>query len=183
MIIEMQVAIALTITVTRSVRRVLQMSWEKTSWPICVVPSRCFDDAPRFGGYRDACGRSGATRPGNAAMNTITSRIRAPAVALRLPRTARMKRRPRAASTWPAPSAEATPRAETPVAISGLPGPRIEHRGRQIGKQHTDEHGKRVEQEQPLHQGQVVIRRGGVEEIAEARVGEQVLDHDRAAQD
>jgi hypothetical protein len=36
----MIVAIALTIRVTISVSRVLQISCENTSWPSCVVPSR-----------------------------------------------------------------------------------------------------------------------------------------------
>ena len=47
--IEMKVAIALTIRVTSSVSRVLQISCENTSWPSCVVPSRCAEEGPRFG--------------------------------------------------------------------------------------------------------------------------------------
>ena len=59
----MKVAITLTISVTTSVRRVLQMSWEKTSWPSCVVPSRCVDDGPRFGAIDGRLGVVGRDQP------------------------------------------------------------------------------------------------------------------------
>jgi len=48
MIVETNVAITLTTSVTSSVRRVLQISWEKMSSPSCVVPSRCADEGPAF---------------------------------------------------------------------------------------------------------------------------------------
>ena len=79
MIIEMNVAIALTTSVTMSVRRVLQMSWENTSWPSCVVPSRCCARRSQVRVRRwPPEGRQGAISPGNAATKQITSRITAP---------------------------------------------------------------------------------------------------------
>ena len=51
-----------------------------------------------------------------------------------------------------------------------------------VGEQHADQHGERVEEEQALHQRQVMVGGGRVELVAEAGVGEQVLDDDRAAE-
>src|SRR5262245_54875895 len=191
MIIDMKVAITLATRVTQSVRRVLQISCEKTSWPSCVVPSRWADDGPSFGGKAVACGSSGAIRPGNTATNTMTSRITAPTIALRLCRTARVKRRGSVLTSVSSvlSSASGSGRGSAirvleagSVAISRLSRTRIEHRSDQVRDQHADQHGERVEEEEPLHQRQVVVGRRRVEEIAEAGIREQVLDHDRAAQ-
>src|SRR5262245_17612673 len=183
MIIETKVAMALTTSVTTSVSRVLQMSWEKTSWPMFVVPSRCAEDGPWLGGKIGAWGSYGAISPGNAATNAITSRITAPTVALRLPATTRRNlrggwRTATAVLSSPAVSSVAVASA----AISSLPRPRIENGCDEVRDQHADEDRERVEQEQALHQRQIVIGRGRVEEIAEARIREQVLDHDRTAE-
>src|SRR6185437_5876161 len=169
----------LTTRVTTSVSRVLQMSCEKTSWPSWVVPSRCAEDGPRFWPNRAACGSYGAIRPGKMATNTTTARITAPAVALRLPMTARRKRRRAPVMLGSGGrSAMATLEAAS-VAMSGLARARIEYRRDQVRDQHTDEDGQRVEQEQGLHQRQVVIGRGGIEQVSESGIREQVLDHDR----
>src|SRR3954454_19084201 len=143
-----------TSSVTQSVRRVLQMSWENTSCPSWVVPSRGVHDGRRFGGNADAWGSYGATSPGNTARSTITSRMIAPATALRLPRTARRKRCGGAARSSVAPGASVpSMSAEKPVATSGLARAGIEHRRDEIREQHADKYSERVEEEQPLHQG------------------------------
>src|SRR5579862_1857849 len=111
-----------------------------------------------------ACGSSGAISPGNAAANTTTSRISAPAVALRLPTTARRKRFG---------AALARSDAEPVASVSRLPRSRIEHGSREVCEQDADQHGERVEQEEPLHQGQIVIGAGRVEEVAEPGIREQ----------
>src|SRR5262245_11940730 len=189
MIIEMKVAITLTTRVTQSVRRVLQISCEKTSWPSCVVPSRWADDGPSLGWKSVACGSSGAISPGNTATNTMISRITAPTIALRLCRTARVKRRgsvvtsESGAGVSSAAVGAATAVLESgSVAIARVSRTSVEHRSHESREQHADQHGERVEEEEPLHQRQVVVRRGRVEEIAEPRIREQVLDHDRSAQ-
>src|SRR6516162_2269150 len=130
-----------------------------------------------------ACGSSGAISPGNAAANETTSRISTPVIALRLRMTARRKR-PRSglASSRLAASVTATSKAEPVGCISRLARSRIEHGRDDVGEQDADQNGKRVEQEEPLHQRQIVIGAGRVEEIAESWVGDQVLDHDRPAQ-
>src|SRR3954469_16217383 len=158
------------------------MSWEKTSWPICVVPSRWLHDGSRLGAYAVAWGSSGAISPGNTATNAIKSRITAPATAFRLRRTARRNRRGTTRSPAAGVSVRAGSAAGSPTAISRLPCARIEHGRDQVRDEHADEHGERVEEEQALHERQVVIRRGGVEQVAEPGVGEQVLDHDRPAE-
>src|SRR5947209_10002765 len=119
-----------------------------------------------------ACGSSGAISPGKAATNAITSRITAPTIALRLPSTERTNRRGAAGSTCVASWLSAM----SVTATSGLPGPWIEHGGDHVGNQHADQHGERIEQEQALHERQIVIGRGRVEQIAQPRIREQVLD-------
>src|SRR5690349_16258574 len=116
-----------------------------------------------------AWGSSGAIRPGNAATNAMTSRISAPTAALGLPRTVGRKGRGAPGTSTPGASSLAA-MSTMPVVISSLSGPRVEHRRDQVGEQHADEHRDRVEEEQSLHQRQVVIGGGGVEEITEPRI-------------
>src|SRR3954469_5749663 len=111
-------------------------------------------------------------------MNAITSRITAPATALRLPRTARRNRRGTARSSAAGVSARTGSAAGRPTAISGLPRARIQYGGDQVGDQDADEHRERVEEEEALHERQVVVGRGGVEQVAEPGIREEVLDHD-----
>src|SRR5947209_12344937 len=122
--------------------------------------------------------------PGNADTKTIKSRISAPTTALRFPVRARMKRRgvPLTSTAPAAPSVTAVSTVGASIAISGLSRPRVEDRRGQVGDQDADEHGQGVEEEEALHEGQIVVGRGRIEEVAEARVGEEVLDDDRATE-
>src|SRR5262249_27845622 len=111
------------------------------------------------------------------ATNTRTSRITAPTTALRLCRTARVKRRGSAVTSAPGAgvsSAAVGPATEVlergSVAISGLSCAGVEQRSDEIREQDADQHGEGVEEEEPLHQRQVVVGRCGVEEIAETRI-------------
>src|SRR3974390_2145155 len=107
-----------------------------------------------------ASGSSGAINPGKTATNAITSRITMPAVALRLRRIARTKRSGSPLVSRPlAPSR--TSGAEVPAVTSRLARARIEDRRDHVGDQDADQHRNRVEQEQALHQRQIVIDRGG----------------------
>src|SRR5207248_2664650 len=99
-----------------------------------------------------------------------------PAIALRFPRTARRKRRGGGLTST---SAGCSASAISVTAISGLSRTRIEHCSEQVRDQHADQHGERVEEEQSLHERQIVIGGGRIEEIAQSGIREQVLDDDR----
>src|SRR5215831_10504768 len=113
-----------------------------------------------------ACGSSGAISPGKAAMRTIATRINAPTVALRFSRSVRRNRRGAPGAVGLVPESVAVSVAWS-VTISRLSRSGIEEGRGKVGEQHADQHGKRVEEEEPLHQRQVVIRARRVEEIPE----------------
>ena len=55
------------------------------------------------------------------------------------------------------------------VAISRVSRTRVEHRSDEIREQHADQHGERVEEEEPLHQRQIVPFERKHEQTAKAR--------------
>src|SRR5262249_61884018 len=106
----------------------------------------------------------------------MISRITAPTTALRLCRTARVKRRgslvtsASGAGVSSAAVGPATAVLESgSVAISRLSRTWVEHRSDEIRKQHADQHSERVEEEQSLHQRQIVGGSLGVADDAAAR--------------
>src|ERR1700760_606540 len=150
------------------------------SWPSAVVPSRwpswpggmAGAKASRFGSRTEvnSCGTT-------AKIRKITKMIR-PVSAFGLRR--RLRSAPPLRRLVGAGSATA---AVVSSAVTGSPlgpGARVEPRRGEVADQYRDQHRDREEHEQHLHQRVVGVADRVVEQVAQARIVEDVLDEDRA---
>src|SRR5438067_1344775 len=168
-------------TASSSDSRVLQTSCEKMSCPLAAVPRRCWIDGGSRASNCSECGSYGARTGAKIDTTVKSSSTASPASALRLDMRLEktLRRTPARGSTGSAISWLAS--AGTAIALRRLASPWIEPGGQHVGDQHRHQHRHGDEQEQRLHQREVLAVDGLQQHEAEPRVVEDDLDEDRAA--
>src|SRR4051812_4839652 len=179
----MKVASTPTTTPISSDCRVPQTSWPKTSWPNAVVPSRWCADGARLSSYCRALGsRTEVNNCGTTARIVKIVSSTTPTAAFPFVRTARSTAPPgRCRRGW-----VSTPVGASKVAVirsGAFPHARIEPRGDEVTDQDGEQHRDGDQQEQRLHQREVLVVDRVEQHVAQAGIVVDVLHENRAADD